>query len=505
MSSVAEVVNRCLALGDEPEWFEYKQGTAVSKPDEVGEYISALSNAAVIAGEPYGYLIWGINNTSHEIVGTDFKYQRDVGKDGRDHKDRKPSTEPFQHYIGRNLSPTISFRFDEDELEGKRVVVLSVPAATTVPTAYCDERFIRIGSSKENLKKYPEREADLFRVLIERRNPTGKWETQKSKYRVADINNVVFKKYLASAKTANRIKIDSDEPKDVLNAIEVADGDVLLNAGAAIFVECGMNELAVAHFATDEPITLIDSDRLTGSILSLTDKAVQYISGAMDWRAEFDGSVQRKEIPEIPVAALREAVINAFAHRLIEARQAVEIKIFKNFMNISSYGLFPENLEPEDFIREYIKPPRRNPLITKTLYYSRDMEALATGIRRIDDECKKAGVKYEFVKEKYGFTVKFYRHCGEEWGQVDSQVVSEKQPDKQPNKQPDIKKSDEIAKRAEEVFAILREAPKTSRGDIALKLNITETQVRTAIDYLKKENRIHHEGPAFGGSWVVNE
>lgn len=109
-----------------------------------------------------------------------------------------------------------------------------------------------------------------------------------------------------------------------------------------------------------------------------------------------------------------------------------------------------------------------------------------------------------FVKEKYGFTVKFYRHCGEKWGQVDSQVVSEKEPDKQPNKQPDIKKSDEIAKRAEEVFEILREAPKASRGDIALKLNITETQVRTAIDYLKKENRIHHEGPAFGGSWVVN-
>ncbi len=501
MSEVSEAVYKCISLGDEPEWFEYKQGKAVSKPDEVGEYISALSNAAVVAGEPYGYLIWGIQNETHKIIGTEFKYQRDVGKDGKDYKNGNPSTEPFQHYISRNLSPAISFRFDEDELEGKRVVVLFVPAAMTVPTAYCGERYIRIGSSKENLKKYPEREADLFRVLIERRNPTGKWETQKSKYHVADINNVVFQKYLTSAKTADRITIDSDEPKDVLNTIEVADGDVLLNAGTAIFVDSGINELAVAHFATDEPITLIDSDRLTGSILGLTDKAVQYISGAMDWRAEFDGSVRRKEIPEIPVAALREAVINAFAHRLIEARQAVEIRIFKSFINISSYGLFPENLEPEDFIREHIKPPRRNPLITKTLYYSRDMEALATGIKRIDDECKKAGVQYEFVKEKYGFTVKFYRHCGDGWGQGESQVFS----GKQPNKQPNISKSEEIKLRAELVLNQLMNNPKASRTDISKELDISEQQVRTAMDFLRKNNRIHHEGPAFGGSWIIDE
>ena len=41
MGQVTEVLKRCLSYGEETEWFEYKQGTAVSKPDEVGEYISA--------------------------------------------------------------------------------------------------------------------------------------------------------------------------------------------------------------------------------------------------------------------------------------------------------------------------------------------------------------------------------------------------------------------------------------------------------------------------------
>ena len=43
MSTVIEIVNRCRSYDDELEWFEFKQGTALSKPDDIGEYISALS------------------------------------------------------------------------------------------------------------------------------------------------------------------------------------------------------------------------------------------------------------------------------------------------------------------------------------------------------------------------------------------------------------------------------------------------------------------------------
>ena len=73
--------------------------------------------------------------------------------------------EPVEHYWARNVSPAIFFSFDEDKIDGNRVVVLSIPAARTVPTEFNGVRYIRIGSSKENVKKYPEREAALFQVL----------------------------------------------------------------------------------------------------------------------------------------------------------------------------------------------------------------------------------------------------------------------------------------------------------------------------------------------------
>ncbi len=60
MSSVIEIVNRCLSYGDEVEWFDFKD--SIFKPDEIGEYISALSNAAAMGKEAFGYLIWGISS-----------------------------------------------------------------------------------------------------------------------------------------------------------------------------------------------------------------------------------------------------------------------------------------------------------------------------------------------------------------------------------------------------------------------------------------------------------
>lgn len=61
-------------------------------------------------------------------------------------------------------------------------------------------------------------------------------------------------------------------------------------------------------------------------------------------------------------------------------------------------------------------PVRRNPLITRTLYYSKDMESFATGLKRIHDLCEAADVRVEYECGSYFFTVRFYRHGGTQSG-----------------------------------------------------------------------------------------
>ena len=127
------------------------------------------------------------------------------------------------------------------------------------------------------------------------------------------------------------------------------------------------------------------------------------------------------------------------------------------------------------------------------------MESFATGLKRIYDACSSDDVRFEFKRETYGFTVRFYRHSGRGWNM--HQDVSEKQPEKQPK----IKKSDEIEARVAAILELIKQNPYIARGEIVEKLGITEMQVRTAIDYLKKRKSIYHEGSAKGGYWVVTD
>ena len=142
-----KIIEELLSYPHETEWIEFKTNYWDFKG--IGEYISALSNSAAFLGKKQGYLVWGIDNDNHEVLGTNIDYNKDI------------NNEPYQHYLARNLSPIIVFSFEEVIYDGKRLVPLTVPAANNVPTEFERERFIRIASSKENLRKYPQREASL--------------------------------------------------------------------------------------------------------------------------------------------------------------------------------------------------------------------------------------------------------------------------------------------------------------------------------------------------------
>lgn len=151
MDNLVSTVKELISYDYESDWFEFKENWY--EPNQIGEYISSISNVVAMRGLDYGYLIWGVNNKSHKLVGTDFDFHRDV------------NNEPLEHYLARMLNPDIAFEFKEISINKKRIVVLVIPSAKQIPTSFNGNRYFRIGSSKVNLNKYPERETMLFRVL----------------------------------------------------------------------------------------------------------------------------------------------------------------------------------------------------------------------------------------------------------------------------------------------------------------------------------------------------
>ena len=72
---IKELLNELFQYKKEREWIEYKENWL--QPIALGEYISALSNSAALVGKKYGYFIWGVNDETHEIVGTNFDQYQD--------------------------------------------------------------------------------------------------------------------------------------------------------------------------------------------------------------------------------------------------------------------------------------------------------------------------------------------------------------------------------------------------------------------------------------------
>ena len=134
----------------ETEWIEFKKNKIDST--EIGEYISALSNSAAILSKEKAYIIWGIDDETHAIEGTNFYYRTE-----------KKGGEELEAWISRVLEPRIDIKFKEVEIEGKHITILVIPRAQIQPIKFLGTEYIRIGSNKKKLKDFPSKERLLWR------------------------------------------------------------------------------------------------------------------------------------------------------------------------------------------------------------------------------------------------------------------------------------------------------------------------------------------------------
>jgi len=131
----------------------------------IGKLCSALSNAARIEKLDMSYVLWGIDDDMHDVVGTSF--DPDVKKVGN---------QGFQIWLAQRLKPSIPFTFKSVDHPSGKVVILEIPAATTAPVEYDGVAYTRIGSATPKLSEYPDR----FQKLIDNMRPYS-WEKGAAK------------------------------------------------------------------------------------------------------------------------------------------------------------------------------------------------------------------------------------------------------------------------------------------------------------------------------------
>ena len=145
--------NLVLSLTQQPseqEWLEFKHN--FHSPEEVGKRISSLANGACLGGKKFGYLVFGIEDGTHHVVGTSFSPKTKKAKGNED----------LEHWLVSRLSPKIHFTIHELQIDGKAVVLFEIPAATDTPISFLHEPYIRIGSFTKLLKQYPDQSRKLW-------------------------------------------------------------------------------------------------------------------------------------------------------------------------------------------------------------------------------------------------------------------------------------------------------------------------------------------------------
>ena len=110
------LVHELRKLPVETEWVEFKRNN--DNPEEIGEYLSALANLAALLGKVNGYMVWGVDDQSHDIVGTTFRPTA-----------TKIGNEELENWLLRLLAPKINFRFHEIVVDEQPVVLLEIGAA----------------------------------------------------------------------------------------------------------------------------------------------------------------------------------------------------------------------------------------------------------------------------------------------------------------------------------------------------------------------------------------
>ena len=317
MTNLNDIIVNLISLPHEYEWLDFKENW-FSK-DGIGEYISAISNGAALSGREFGYIIWGVNDKTHEITGTNVNFDKDI------------DNEPYKHYLARNLKPSVAFEVDETEIEGKYLVMLTIPAAKSVPTKFMEQTFIRIGSGKEKLSRFPEWEIRLLNVLSNG-IPTIV-NTAAPDY----AQDLTFEK-LFLYYGAKGIALRQETFKRTLK-LQTSDGRY--NIMALLLSDSNDIPIRVSVFSGKTKADTLFSVKEYGNscILYAMNKILEYGDAINIIQADERRRIsERKDVPLFDYEAFHEAVLNAFVHNKWLGLNAPMISVFTDRIEILSHG-----------------------------------------------------------------------------------------------------------------------------------------------------------------------
>lgn len=330
---LVSLVRELCKLPQETEWAEFKENN--SDPQEIGEYLSALANSAALEGKAFAYLVWGVRDGDHVIVGSKFAPRA-----------ARVGNEELENWLLRALTPKIHFRFFEVMVDGLAVVLLEVERAFRQPVQFQGHEFVRVGSYKKRLKDFPERERGLWRLFDK-----APFESGVAAERLPDDEVLKLLDYPAYFDLCNiplpenRTGILAALADDRLISPSDAGGWNITNLGAILFARrlgdfavLKRKTLRVIQYRAHSRTETLKEYELGSGYGSGFEGAVDYVNALLP-SSEVIGVARREQVPAYPDLAVREVIANALIHQdFFISGTGVMVEIFAGRVEVTNPG-----------------------------------------------------------------------------------------------------------------------------------------------------------------------
>ncbi|MDO4198495.1 MAG: putative DNA binding domain-containing protein [Erysipelotrichaceae bacterium] len=438
-----------MIIGKESETLEFKLSTGEMK--EAAESIAAILNK-----HSKGTLYFGVDDSG-------FVKGQMISDSTR--KD-------ISRIISETIEPKINPNIEVLTVGGKDIIRVEFSGHNR-PYSVNGRYLMRMGSENRRMNN------DDLKRLIKHDDYSSKWEEELSGYTINDIDEESLLDFYHSAKDSGRLDLKRYDVERLLTGLDLIEENRLKNAANALFGKNTRISLKLATYATDNKVTFTDLKLVNGNIYNLVNEALNYVLEKINWSAEIGTGRKRKDVPEIPEKALREIIVNAFAHCDYESVPEIEIGIHPNTIEIYNPGSFPDDLTPYDFIERNLPSYKRNRLILDVLFRSKDVEKAGTGFQRVDEICKEKNIHWTYRKEAHGFFFVFLRG-----NKSEVPVLF-------------------LNKAEKTVYDLIEKNTGITKLELSLRIGKSEKTVQRIISSLTDKNLIERIGSNKSGFWKI--
>lgn len=347
-----------------------------------------VESAVAFANVKGGMILIGVSDKGN-ITGVD------IGKE---------TLAKWANQVSDKTEPQLIPEIEVFEFDGKKVAAVKVPEYPIKPVSVRGRCFKRVNNSNRSMNSQEIAEMHL--------QSTGmSWDRFPAAGKsLEDLDLEKVRRYIRKAKASGRKGFGEEEdPVQVLEKLELVKDEKPTWAAGLLFCKDEKRFLsqAVIHCGRFKDQTLVIDDRLIeGTILEQVEEVMDFVRKNTSVKFVMTGKPERKEVWDYPLEAIREAVVNAVCHRDYTALAHIEIRIYENELIVWSPGGLPLGLSMEDLLKPHASK-LRNKGIAEVFFDTGIIEQWGSGIEKMINYCREAGIQEPIFEEYQGFRVIF--------------------------------------------------------------------------------------------------